>query len=56
MAHLAAAAMQPWLFCTLHFCECDGGICCFSRFTIKQMKIEDDEGSLSASDDDDEGQ
>ena len=27
-----------------------------SRFTIKQMNTEYDEGSLSASDDDDEGQ
>ena len=56
MAHIAAVTMQPWLSCT-DYCKCDGGIGCFSRFTIKQqMNIEDDEGSLSASVDDDEGQ
>ena len=55
VAHVAAATMQPWLSCT-DYCKCDGGIGCFSRFTIKQMNIEDDEGSLSASDDDVEGQ
>ena len=53
MAHVAAATMQPWLSCTDY---CNGGIGCFSCFTIKQMNIEDDKGSLSASDDDDEGQ
>ena len=52
---VAAATMQLWLYCT-DYCKCDGGVGCFSRFTIKQMDIEDDEGSLSASDDDDEGQ
>ena len=55
MAHLAAATMQPWLYCT-GYCKCDGGVGCFSHFTIKQMNSGDDEGSLSASDDDDEGQ
>ena len=55
MAHVAAATMQLWLYCT-DYCKCDGGLGCSSRFTIKQMDIEDDEGSLSASDDDDEGQ
>ena len=37
-------------------CTSDGGVGCFSRFTIKQMNSEDDEVSLSASDDDEEGQ
>ena len=55
MAHVAPATMQPWLYYT-DYCKCDGGICCFSRFTINQMNIEDNEGSLNASDDDDEGQ
>ena len=53
MAHVAAATVQPWLSCT-DYCKCDGGVGCFSHF--KRMNIEDDEGSLSASDDDDEGQ
>ena len=43
------------LSCT-DYCTCDGGVGCFSRFTIRQMNSEDDEVSLSASDDDDEGQ
>ena len=55
MAHVAAAAMQPWLSCT-DYCKCNGGVGYFTHFTIDQMNIEDDEGSLSASDDDDEGQ
>ena len=55
MAHVAAATMQPWLSC-MDFCKCYGGVGCFSRFTINQMNIEDDEESLSASYDDDEGQ
>ena len=43
------------LSCT-DYCKCDGGVGCFSRFPINQMNSEDDEVSLSASDDDDEGQ
>ena len=44
------------LSCT-DYCKCDGGVGHLSRFTIKQsMNIEDDEVSLSASDDDDDGQ
>ena len=43
------------LSCT-EYGTCDGGVGCFSRFTIKQMNSEDNEVSLSASDDDDEGQ
>ena len=43
------------LSCT-DYCTCDGGVGCFSRFTIKQMNSEDDDVSLSPSDDDDEGQ
>ena len=50
----AAATMQHWLYC-IDYCKCDGGLGCFSRFTIKHMNIEDDEGSLNASDDDDKG-
>ena len=42
------------LSCT-DYCKCDGGVGCFSRFTIRQMNIEDDDVSLSASYDDDEG-
>ena len=55
VAHVAAVTMQPWLSCT-DYGKCDGGVGCFSRFTVKHMNIEDDEDSLSASDDDDEGQ
>ena len=43
-------------FSCTNYCTCDGGVGCFSRFTIKQMNSEDDEVSISASDDDDEGQ
>ena len=49
------AYVHPLLTCT-DYCKRDVGVGCFSRFTIRQMNIEADEGSLSASDDDDEGQ
>ena len=55
MAHVAAATLQPWLSCT-DYCKWDEGVGCFSRSTIKQINIEDDEWSLSASDDDEERQ
>ena len=47
--------VHPLLSCT-EYCKCDGGVGSFSRFNIRQMNIEDDKGSLSARDDDDEGQ
>ena len=38
------------LSCT-NYCKCERGVAYFSHFTIKQMNMEDDEESLSASDD-----